>query len=148
MRISVVGLGKLGTPWLAVLASRGIDVVGVDRIPGHVAAILDRRTPISEPRLQALLSEATGRIEATSDIKAAVSASDVTFVVVPTPSGADGTFSNLHVISAIREIGAALAISFAMKATYYEGSQFCSLATSYPRPWSIWEKSMVRAILL
>ena len=87
---------------------QGFDVVGVDRIPGHVAAILDRQAPISEPGLQALLSEATGRIEATSDIKGAVSASDVTFVVVPTPSGADGTFSNLHVISAIREIGAAL----------------------------------------
>jgi len=108
MRISVVGLGKLGTPWLAVLASRGIDVVGVDRIPGHVAAVQNRQVPIVEPGLQSLLSEATGRIEATSDIKGAVSASDVTFVVVPTPSGSDGTFSNLHVISAIREIGAAL----------------------------------------
>jgi UDPglucose 6-dehydrogenase len=108
MRVSVVGLGKLGTPWLAVLAGKGFDVIGVDRVEGHVAAIQTRQVPIVEPGLQDLLSEATGRIEATSDIKGAVSVGDVTFVVVPTPSGGDGTFSNLHVISAIREIGAAL----------------------------------------
>ena len=108
MRVSVVGLGKLGAPWLAVLASKGFDVIGVDRIPGHVAAVQNRQVSIVEPGLQSLLSEATGRIEATSDIKGAVCVSNVTFVVVPTPSGSDGTFSNLHVISAIREIGAAL----------------------------------------
>ncbi len=108
MRVSVVGLGKLGAPWLAVLASKGFDVIGVDRISGHVAAVQNRQVSIVEPGLQSLLSEATGPIEATSDIKGAVSASDVTFVVVPTPSGGDGSFSNVHVISAIREIGAAL----------------------------------------
>jgi UDPglucose 6-dehydrogenase len=108
MRVSVVGLGKLGAPWLAVLAGKGFDVIGVDRVPGHVAAVQNRQVPIVEPGLQSLLSEATGRIEATSDIKGAVSASHVTFVVVPTPSGGDGTFSNVHVISAVREIGAAL----------------------------------------
>ncbi len=58
--------------------------------------------------MQELLTRAQGRIKATTDIKNAIAASEATFIVVPTPSVSDGNFSNVHVISAIREIGAAL----------------------------------------
>ncbi len=48
------------------------------------------------------------RLHATTDAADAVARTDVTFVIVPTPSGADGAFSNAHVIAAVRKIGAAL----------------------------------------
>ena len=108
MRVSVLGLGKLGAPLVAVLASKGFDVIGVDRIPSQVAALDAGRAPVAEPGLQDLLARARPQIKATTDIKSAVLDSDTTFVVVPTPSVSDGSFSNTHVISAIREIGAAL----------------------------------------
>jgi UDPglucose 6-dehydrogenase len=108
MRISVVGLGKLGAPLVAVLASKGFDVIGVDRIPAQVAELDAGRAPVAEPGLQDLLTRARQQIKATTDIKSAVNCSEATFVVVPTPSVSDGSFSNAHVMSAIREIGAAL----------------------------------------
>ena len=33
MRVSVVGLGKLGSPIVAVFAAKGYDVVGIDTNP-------------------------------------------------------------------------------------------------------------------
>ena len=36
LRISVIGLGKLGAPMLAVLADKGYEVVGVDLDPAVV----------------------------------------------------------------------------------------------------------------
>ncbi len=39
MRVSVIGLGKLGLPWAALIASRGIDVVGVDKDEGVVVML-------------------------------------------------------------------------------------------------------------
>jgi UDPglucose 6-dehydrogenase len=108
MRASIVGLGKLGSPLLAVLAAKGFDVIGVDRSAAYVAAVEDGRAPVNEPGLQELFDQARLRIRGTEDIHHAVSATDVTFVVVPTPSKADGTFSNSQVLSAITEIGVGL----------------------------------------
>jgi UDPglucose 6-dehydrogenase len=106
--ISVIGLGKLGSPLAAVLASKSFEVFGVDRNPKFVAALQAGQSPVPEPGLQELLARARTPISATTDIGAATLRSDVTFVVVPTPTGPDGTFSNAHVIPAVRDIGTAL----------------------------------------
>jgi UDPglucose 6-dehydrogenase len=108
MRISVIGLGKLGAPLAAVLADKGFEVIGVDLNADTVAALEAGRAPMSEPGLQECIDRAHARLHATTDIADAVSRSDVSFVIVPTPSGADGAFSNAHVIAAVRKIGAAL----------------------------------------
>ena len=47
MKICVVGLGKLGAPLAAVLASKGHDVIGIDANPAMVAAIREGREPNS-----------------------------------------------------------------------------------------------------
>ena len=56
--ISVIGLGKLGSPLAAVLASRGFKVIGVDKASANVDAINDGLAPVKEPGLQALITEA------------------------------------------------------------------------------------------
>ena len=48
------------------------------------------------------------RLRATDSYSAAVRDSDVSIIIVPTPSGADGAFSNQFVIAAVKEIGLAL----------------------------------------
>ena len=55
------------------------------------------------------MARSAGRLSATSDVGEAVGESDVTFVVVPTPSGPDGTFSLQYVLNAAESIGACLA---------------------------------------
>jgi UDPglucose 6-dehydrogenase len=108
MDIAVIGLGKLGAPLAAVLADKGHRVIGVDLNPAAVAAINAGRAPVAEPGLQERIDSAGRRLSATSDFAAAINASDISFVIVPTPSGPDGCFTNRYVVDAMRRIGAAL----------------------------------------
>ncbi len=107
-QLAVLGLGKLGSPMAACFAAKGFEVVGVDLNEAFVAAINEGRAPVFEPRLQEMIDDAGGRLRATTDTREAVAASDVVFVIVPTPSDQDGTFSLRFVVSACEEIGAAL----------------------------------------
>ena len=108
MKISVIGLGKLGAPLAAVLASKGFPVVGTDLNPAFVDAVNAGRAPVDEPRLQELITENRERLRATPDAGAAVAETDVTFVIVPTPSGTDGRFMNASLVEAMQAIGAGL----------------------------------------
>ena len=109
MKISIVGLGKLGSPIVAVLASKGYDVVGIDTNPVFVEKINNHIAPVEEPQLQELLTEHKARISATTDWTKAIAESDMTTIIVPTPSGADGAFRNDYVLSVMDEIGRVLA---------------------------------------
>ena len=109
MDIAIIGLGKLGAPLAAVLASRGHRVIGVDLDPRAVAAINEGRAPVAEPGLQGCIDAAGDRLRATCDFAEAIAASALSYVIVPTPSGADGRFENHFVLDAVRRIGAALA---------------------------------------
>jgi UDPglucose 6-dehydrogenase len=106
--VSVVGLGKLGAPLLAVLARQGFEVYGVDLNPQTVAKIQSGVAPVEEPKLRDLLATHRARIRATADWREAVNNSELTYLLVPTPSGADGGFKNDYLLAAIDEIGAVL----------------------------------------
>jgi UDPglucose 6-dehydrogenase len=108
MRIAVVGLGKLGAPLAAVLASKGNEVVGIDVSPEAVALLNEGRAPVEEPGLQDLVTASQERLSATTDLAAAAGA-EVSILLVPTPSDARGAFSNDHVLAAVDEIGRGLA---------------------------------------
>lgn len=108
MQISVIGLGKLGLCTAGCFAAKGNRVVGFDRNPGLMQALRERRVPIDENGLQELLDSAWERLGTADSIAQAVAESEATLVVVPTPSGADGRFSNRFVAEALREIGRAL----------------------------------------
>jgi UDPglucose 6-dehydrogenase len=109
MNISVVGLGKLGAVLAAVMADRGHDVVGVDVNPAAVAALNEGRASVREPGLDQMIARNAGRLSATSDFASAIGRTDITFVVVPTPSGPDATFSLQYVLNCAESIGRALA---------------------------------------
>lgn len=108
VKASVVGLGKLGSPLLAVLAARGIEVCGLDLNPETVAKVHAGIAPVSEPKLQQLMSEYKPRIRATRDWQSAIGESDITYLIVPTPSGDDGAFKNEYLLSAIEAVGEVL----------------------------------------
>ena len=108
MKISVIGLGKLGAPLAAVFASKGFPVIGTDLNPAFVNAINAGRAPVDEPNLQELISDNRERLQATVDASAAVAATDVTFVIVPTPSDPDGRFTNRFILDAMQMVGEGL----------------------------------------
>jgi nucleotide sugar dehydrogenase len=108
LRLSVVGLGKLGAPMAAVFGCKGFHVVGLDLNPAFVEAVNAGRAPVDEPDLQDYLTRAGGNVRATTDYAEAIGTTDVTFIIVPTPSGPDLLFSNRYVIDAVERIGAVL----------------------------------------
>ena len=95
--VCVVGLGYIGLPTAATLASRGVAVVGVDVNPQVVAAVNAGHTYFSEPDLDMLLRAATtlGKLRATAEPEPA----DAFLIAVPTPFREDRS-PNLDYIDA------------------------------------------------
>jgi len=108
-RLSVVGLGKLGACMAAAFASRGFPVVGVDVDAEVVRRMNDGLAPVEEPDLAAYIAAHRSRLRATTSHDEAVREADVTFVIVPTPSDAQGAFALEQATSAIDAVGRALA---------------------------------------
>jgi UDPglucose 6-dehydrogenase len=108
MKLSIIGLGKLGAPMAAVMAHKGHVVVGVDVNGEYVAAIQQGHAPLKETGLEEMIQANRERLSATTDYEAAVLATDATFIIVPTPSDPDGRFSLRNVMIAAEKIGAAL----------------------------------------
>jgi UDPglucose 6-dehydrogenase len=108
MRLSVIGLGKLGAPFAALLAAAGHEVIGLD-VDQHAVESLSRgQAPVDEPGLQDLLDGLAKPIATTANPTEAFAGCDATFVVVPTPSLEDGTFSLEYVLSSVAAIGESL----------------------------------------
>ena len=107
--LSVIGLGKLGASMAAAFASRGFNVIGVDVNPNSIEAVNAGRAPVQETGLDEMIAANTERIRATASHEEAVLGSDVSFVIVPTPSDERGAFSLQYAAWAFKEIGRALA---------------------------------------
>ena len=107
-------MGKLGAS-TAAFASRGLDVIGVDVNQSSIDAVNNGRAPVQETNLSSLIAANRERIRATPSHEDAVLNSDISFVIVPTPSDDRGSFSLQYAEWAFREIGKALA----RKASYH-----------------------------
>src|SRR6516162_2397000 len=100
-RVSVIGLGKLGLCLAACAAQRGASVLGVDVSSRSVALVNQGLSPVLEPGLAEMIGAHRDRLVATHDYLRAVTESDISFIVVPTPSEESGHFSLRYVIQAI-----------------------------------------------
>lgn len=108
-RISILGLGKLGASIAAAAASKRCTVIGVDVNQRTVELLNAGRAPVVEPGLAELLAAHRERLTATLDCRAAVLGTDITFLIVPTPSEDDGGFSLRFLERAAQQAGQALA---------------------------------------
>lgn len=109
MDISVIGLGKVGLSLVSCLIAAGHKVIGVD-IDGALVDAVNRRTfQTPEPGvLDRLGLAAPAALVATADPVQAVRDTDLTFVIVPTPSNTLGGFSLRHLLHACDDIGAGI----------------------------------------
>jgi UDPglucose 6-dehydrogenase len=108
MRLSIFGLGKLGLCTAACFAARGHTVMGFDLNPDLMAALQARQNPLRETGLDELLSQAWPHLTVTDDIAALVTGSEVSLIIVPTPSQPDGRFSNRLVEEVLEALGPVL----------------------------------------
>jgi len=107
-KLSIIGLGKLGACSAVCFASKGFEVVGVDINNEFVDSINKGKAPVFEPRLQELLISSKGKLRATHDYREAISDTQITFLIVPSPSRQDGHFSTRYLEEALRHLAVAL----------------------------------------
>ncbi len=95
LKISIFGLGYVGTVTAACLASLGFDVIGVDVNPDKVDALNNGYSPIIEPGLEKLIQAGRmkGNLKATQAVDMAVSHGDVLLICVGTPSDENGNLN-------------------------------------------------------
>ncbi len=109
-KISVFGLGYVGSVTAACLAHKGHQILGVDMNPSKVEKMESGHSPIVEADLEELV--ATGRrscrLHATTDPVSAVANSEMSLICVGTPSLRNGKLDLAHVERVCREIGEAL----------------------------------------
>ncbi|MCD6594255.1 UDP-glucose/GDP-mannose dehydrogenase family protein [bacterium] len=110
MNIAIIGTGYVGLVAGACFA-RKYDVVCVDIDAWKVDSINDGESPFYESGLDIVLDDSlhSGRLRATTDIFDAISASDLVFICVGTPSLHSGAIDLSFVESAAVDIGKVLA---------------------------------------
>lgn len=86
LRVAVIGLWHLGCVAAACLARLGHRVLGVEEDEQRLVRLLEGRAPLAEPGLDDLLAEglASGRLQFTGDLPAAVAHADVAYVAYDT----------------------------------------------------------------
>lgn len=115
MKVAVVGLGYVGTVTAACLATSGHDVWGVDVDAAKVEEISGGRSPVSEPGLDAIVTQAVaaGKLHATTSCTDAIDRADISLVCVGTPSTARGGTDLSHIRHAVDDIASSLRVSHA-----------------------------------
>lgn len=110
MKISIFGLGYVGTVCGACLAKEGHTIIGVDVDASKVAAINAGLAPVVEPELNSLIQKGTQsqRFNATISAAEAVRNSEMSLVCVGTPSLANGRPDFTYLERVCKEIGLAL----------------------------------------
>jgi UDP-N-acetyl-D-mannosaminuronic acid dehydrogenase len=102
MIVAVIGLGYIGLPTAALIASKGIKVVGVDVNQHVVNTINEGKIHIVEPDLDILVrsSVESGNLRATTETEKA----DIFIVTVPTPFQGDHLPDLSYIKSAAKAI--------------------------------------------
>jgi UDPglucose 6-dehydrogenase len=103
MKIAEIGLGKLGLPLVAFIASKGHNVIGIDNNKEFVKCLNNGVCSIKETGLLQLLDKVSDSIKYSSNIKDAFD-TDIAFIIVPTPSMSNGFFSNDYLDKALESL--------------------------------------------
>ena len=100
--VVVIGLGYIGLPTAAVIASRGLSVLGIDTNEHVVKTVASGAIHIEEPDLEGLVQKvvSTGAMKVSTDLQPA----DVFIIAVPTPIKEDKSPDLSMIMAAVKTL--------------------------------------------
>ena len=106
MKITIIGTGYVGLVTGVCLADFGNDIICVDNDKEKIDILNRGQLPIYEPGLKEIIerNRQYKRIEFTTDIKYAVSNSEVIFITVGTPEKEDGSADLKYIFEVAKDI--------------------------------------------
>jgi GDP-mannose 6-dehydrogenase len=110
LKVSIFGLGYVGTVCAGCLAKEGHEITGVDPVRTKVDLINAGKSPIIEADIEEIIAGAvkSGRLRASDDSVRAVLETDISFVCVGTPSQINGNLDLTHVRHVCEQLGQGL----------------------------------------
>src|SRR5271168_1902541 len=110
MKVSIFGLGYVGTVSAGCFAKDGHSVIGVDPVPAKLDLVSKGFSPIVEAEIGEIIAEVvkSGRLQVTADPNQAILSTDLSFVCVGTPSQNNGNLDLRYIRRICEQIGAAL----------------------------------------
>ena len=110
MKVTVFGLGYVGTVSAGCLASAGHEVIGVDPVQTKIELINNGFSPIIEADIGEIISSTVrrGGLRATDDVLHATMATELSFICVGTPSQPNGNLDLSYMRRVCEQIGLAL----------------------------------------
>ncbi len=107
MKIAVIGTGYVGLVTGTCFAEMGNHVICVDIDEKKIQFLLNGKLPIYEPHLDILFERNArqGRLHFTTNLSEAVENSQIIFLALPTPPGADGSADLSAVLKVAGQIG-------------------------------------------
>jgi len=110
LKVSIFGLGYVGTVSAGCLANSGHRVIGVDPVRTKVDIINRGQSPIIEAEVPEIIAAAvqSGHLSATDDLAEAVCETTISIICVGTPSQANGNLDLSYIRRVCEQIGSAL----------------------------------------
>jgi len=110
LKVSIFGLGYVGTVCAGCLAKEGHEIIGVDPVRTKVQLVNAGKSPIIEADIEELIADAveSGRLRATDDSAQAILDTAISFVCVGTPSQINGNLDLTHVRHVCEQLGQGL----------------------------------------
>jgi GDP-mannose 6-dehydrogenase len=110
LKISVFGLGYVGTVSAGCLADEGHTVIGVDPVQTKVDLINSGQSPIVEADIAEIIGSTvqSGKLNATADPFQGIQETELSFVCVGTPSQSNGNLDLRYIRRICEQIGEAI----------------------------------------
>ena len=102
--ISIIGLGKLGLPLATLIAGKGFYVVGVDIDGDKIIFLNNGGIPDYEPGLEEIFTQNHPNMCFTNEFNKAIEETDISIILVNTPSNKDGSFSNKYIEASLTKL--------------------------------------------
>jgi UDPglucose 6-dehydrogenase len=102
--ITVIGLGKVGTAIAAVALENQFRVFGFDVNEEVIESLAKRQYRTQEPLVDSMLRKFHRNFDVKASLQDAIKVSEISVVIVPTPSMEDGNFSSQAVETAVKRI--------------------------------------------